>query len=403
MRHPVAPPRRSRRERTVRLLLAVAVAAGGWVTVSRSLAQAVAVGSPALAHRLAPGDGRVTAAVAASLAGAEASAADRRRSDGLARLALRQDATAVLAASTLGVNADFRGDAARARRLFGYVRTLSRRDIGAHLWGIEDAVGRGDVAGALRSYDMALRVKPALSELLYPVLASASADPAIRAELIRTLAGKPSWTESFVSYAAAHGTDPDTTATLLLGLRRAGVAVPPGAHAGAINALVARGLFDRAWAYYAAVRPGAVRNRSRDPRFSAVATPSRFDWEPINEAATTSLSNGAFDFAAPASVGGPLLQQLQLLPPGRYRLSGHSQGIDQPARAAPYWTLRCDGGRELGRVDLPNSTEADGRFAATLDVPAGCPVQLLTLVARPTDAVAGVSGQIDRVQLVPAR
>jgi hypothetical protein len=65
--------------------------------------------------------------------------------------------------------------------------------------------------------------------------------------------------------------------------------------------------------------------------------------------------------------------------------------------------LRCSDGRELGRVALPNSDEAEGNFAGRFSVPAGCPVQTLVLVAPGSEGVSGLSGQIDRAQMSPAR
>lgn len=385
------------------MLAALALVCGIW-SVAFSFAQAIGKERPDVAHRLAPWDGRLTALAATAMVGPEAGAADRRRADALAREALMRDATAVNAASTLGVNADMRGDPVRSRQAFLYALTLTRRDAATALWVIEDAVKRGDVPAALRGYDVALRVKPVLSDLLYPVLTAASTDPVIRAALIRTLAARPMWTESFVSYAASNSPDWNATSSLLLGLQRAGVTVPAGAQASVVNGLIAQGRMGRAWEYYASIRSGVRRDRSRDPGFDAGGTtPSQFDWEPINEGVTTAIANGAFDFAAPPSVGGPLLQQMQLLPPGRYRLLGRSQGIEQEAASRPYWTLRCADRRELGRIDIPNSQSDGGRFAGTFVVPANCPVQLLLLVARPTDTVAGLSGQVDRTQLLPLR
>ena len=97
-----------------------------------------------------------------------------------------------------------------------------------------------------------------------------------------------------------------------------------------------------------------------------------------------------------------MLTQVQVLPPGAYRLVGRSSGLDQPEASRPYWALTCRDGRELGRVAVPNSAQAEGQFAGELRVPAGCPVQVLALIARPSDDVSGVSGQIDAAQLVPA-
>lgn len=396
--------RRSPTEWAVRLALAAAAAVLGYYSVTFSIAQVVVDSDPALAYRLAPYDGRITAAYATSLAGEDATLQDRARADNLAKLALRQDPTAVAAVATLGVNADVRGDKAAARRYFIYAQKLSRRDFRTQLWMIEDAVERGDVPAAVHQYDITLRVFPNLGEILYPVLASASGDPAIRRELVRTLAGKPLWGENFINFVVGNGPDPRSTAALFLGLRRAGVAVPEAARAGAVNALIAAGQNDAAWSYYASVRPGADRRRSRDPRFTAgIDTPSQLDWVPIDEGGlTVSIQAGVVDFAAPASLGGPMLQQLQLLSPGSYRLTGHSIGIEQVEDARPYWVLGCRGGRELGRVEVPNSTVANGVFSGTFSVPTGCPVQTLVLIARPSDSVSGLSGQLDRVALAPA-
>lgn len=83
--------------------------------------------------------------------------ARRREADRLARLALRQDPTAVAALATLGLNAQIRGDTNSARRYFAYSDKLSRRSLTTRLWAIEDAVARDDIPAALRNYDVALR------------------------------------------------------------------------------------------------------------------------------------------------------------------------------------------------------------------------------------------------------
>jgi len=108
---------------------------------------------------------------------------------------------------------------------------------------------------------------------------------------------------------------------------------------------------------------------------------------------------GGFDFSAGPSVGGPMLQQMQMLPPGTYLLQGRSRDIDQAADAQPYWMLQCYKGRELGRVAVPNSVVARGGFDGRLTVPADCPVQLLALVAVPSEAMTGLAGTIEQVEL----
>lgn len=358
---------------------------------------------------LAPRDGRITATLSERLSGPEASATERTESDQVARLAVQQDPTAVAAVATLGINAQLRGDVAAARRLFAYAESLSRRDFRTQLWAVEDAVARGNIPDALRHYDVALRTSRIAPDLMFPVLASAIEEPSIRAELVRTLAAKPSWASSFIDYIAVNGPAPRTTAILLLELHRASVPISQGAQASLINALLSAEQFETAWIFYQRFRPGADRRSARDRYFTAdLETPTVFDWIPMSEGGyTTSIQRGEkgglFDFSAPPSVGGPLLRQAQMLPPGDYILEGHSSAIDQPQGTRPYWVLACPDGRELGRVVIPSSSENNGNFSGQLRVSADCPLQFLSLIARPSDAMAGLSGQIDDLRLRPAR
>lgn len=403
-------PRRSLREWAIRISLAMAALAVGSFSISHTIAQVLVKNDSVLAHALAPWDGRITAALAASLAGPEATPADRRRGDALARQALRQDPTTVAAASTLGVNAQIRGDGETASRLFVYSEKLSRRDLQTQLWKIEEAVTRNDIRGALHHYDIALRAKGQSWALLFPILASASADAQVRGALVQTLTSKPLWTEYFVYNVASNPPDPKTASLLFLDLRRAGVPVSHAAHASAINALLGGGFAEEAWNHYATIRRGVDRRRSRDPRFvGAGENPTAFDWSPVNDGGVSGSiqrdnSGGVFDFSVPATIGGPLLQQLQMLPPGRYRITGHGNGIEQAAGSRPYWVLICrSDGRELARVTMPNSSVAGGKFDGQMVVPTGCPLQVLMLAARASDAVSGLAGQIDTVQLAPAQ
>ena len=172
-----------------------------------------------------------------------------------------------------------------------------------------------------------------------------------------------------------------------------------------VNALVTAGSFDQGWTYYQSLRPDTDRRHSRDPDFSSGgAIASLFDWAPVTNDAVVSASidSGVFNFSAPSTVGGVVLQQIQLLPPGLYRLSGVSTGIDQPAGSQPYWQLICSSGRELGRVRLTNSSENGGKFAGLLTVDVGCKVQTLRLVIQPSSSIGGVTGQIDRAIIAPA-
>lgn len=400
-------PRRSSKEWAARIALALVAAMLGYIATTHSLAQVLRTKAPEQAYRLAPYDGRIAAYLSAHMSGPDATAEERAEAGRLARSALRQEPTAVAAVATLGLNAQVRNDTAAARRYFAYSDKLSRRDLRSRLWLIEDAVTSEDIPRALRHYDIALRTSRTAPALLYPVLASAITDDTIRAELTKTLASRPAWSEEFVAFAAANA-DPLAVARLFQRLGNARLTVPDYAQAAVISRLISQKDYAAAWSYYASVRAGVDRRRSRDSSFAAnLPSPSAFDWVPLGGGAGISTvilggtQDGVFDFSAPASVSGPLLEQLQFLPPGDYMIQGRTTGIDQAEGARPYWTMRCIEGRELGRVILPNSNENAGVFRGRYMVPPGCSAQYLRLVARPSNAVGGLSGQITEAYLQP--
>lgn len=403
-------PARSLREWALRGGLAVAALAAGGLSTAQTFGYVLRSAAPERAIAFAPSDGRILADLAAQQAvSGETAVRTRARIDALAREALRREPLAALALTALAIDAEYRGDRAAARRLITQSDRLSRRELGTRLWLIEDAVGRGDIEAALGHYDIALRTARVAPDTLFPVLAQAISDEQINRGTAALLAKSPAWKDEFFAYLGEKSSDPAASALLFRRLAAAGVAPGEGPQAGVVNALIAKGRFDAAWDFYRTLRPGARRDRLRDPEFTAaLARPSLFDWLPVTLEAGISASiqggerGGVFDFAAPATVGGTVLQQFELLAPGTYRLSGRSAGLAQPADSRPYWQLVCADGREAGRVEVGNVDRAGGRFAGTLTVPAGCPAQTLRLIVRPSNEVGGVTGQIEQVSLAPA-
>lgn len=398
--------RRTPREWPIRGALALAALPFAYLGVTHSLALAAMAGNAEQAYALAPYDGRLAAhAAALRLVDKQSDAA--HMAAGLARQALRRDPTAVEAVATLGYVALAQGDTADARRLFAYAEKLSRRDLQTQLWAIEDASAAGDVPRTLRHYDIALRTNTPASDLLFPILTQAIAMPEVRSGLVTLLAKRPVWGPRFIVHVAGKGQQPEAGALFFIALYRAGVPIPDDATAALINTLVANDAGEDAWRLYQILHPGTDRRRSRNGRFEgASGTPSLFDWTPVNDAGVSasilSGDHGLFDFAVSPSVGGVVLQQMQALTPGTYRLRGHAIGIAPPAAPLLYWMLSCHNGREVGRIAISPSAQASGMFEGRFTVPTDCPLQMLSLMARPSDTPSGVSGQIDRVQLEPA-
>lgn len=381
----------------------------GYLVVTRALAMTVASNDLTAAHALAPENTRIAAALAREVLNSDPlDPLNRREAAALATQALSRDATTVEAMGVLGLTAQLRGDVAGSRRWFRHADQLSRRDMPTELWLIEDAVGRGSVSEALHHYDVALRTQLGAGEILFPILSGAAAQPAIANELAKTLARRPLWLTDFLNYVAERGQDSASAVQLFERLRALGVSPPSRAQAVLVNMMLRRGERVAAWAYYVSTHPGADRRRSRDPYFSMQTEASQFDWIAADDPGVSATlqpdaDRGVFSFAVAPTVGGPLLEQLQLLPTGDYLLEGHSNRVEQPAGRAPYWELKCaQSGRVLGRVAVTGSSRNGGKFAGRFTVPAECLSQILTLIAPPSDAVDGLSGEIDYVQLRPA-
>lgn len=396
-------PGRSPREWAMRGGLAAAALALGYVSTTETLGYALMRADPKRAYALSPGDGRIAGVLAQQIASTnDASPADRHRADALARGALAAEPLAVTAMTALGLDAQVAGNTAAARRLFVHSDAVSRRELGPRLWLIEDAVARGDVPGALRHYDIALRTEKNARELLFPILSNAVSDPAIARALVDTIAAaKPAWATPFVLNLPTSGAAPQTTASLFRQLMHRDVHIPPEAQAGVVNALFAGGAFDEAWAFYKNIQPGAVRAASRNADFRVQPeAASPFDWKTAsdNSGMTASILNsadgGVLDFSSPATVGGAIAEQAQVLPPGHYRLAGAAQGLSGNATLAPYWQLACVDGRELGRVPMIVGADGKGTFDGGIEVPSTCRAQVLRLVIRPVSDTGGVTGQI---------
>lgn len=397
---------RSGREWAVRIALAVGLTVFGLDASRQALASAASSSNPALAYSLAPTDGMVLADMAQSLAGPKASKADRQLASQFAVLALRRDATAVPALVTLGLNSQLENGYAGARPIFDYVQRLTRRSLQAELWQIQDSAAQGDVGNSLRHFDIALRTSRQAPDLLFPILGAAIQDPDTREKLARVMVTNPRWNELFIPYVAGNGQNPLAVAALFRRLAAGSVAIPAPSQAIVVARLVTSHP-DQAWVYYASVRPGVKRTYSRNPRFTAaIVEPSPFDWVPTED---TSLSvsilgaseGGAVELSIPATNGGELLSQLQYLPPGTYNLGGQSADIVQASAARLYWQLRCERGRELGRVNVLAPQQRAGRFAGRFSVPADCPIQRLSLIVRSNDATEVLTGRITEVRLVP--
>lgn len=390
----------------MRGVLATLAAALGFFSVSDTLANVVVKGDAAAAYSLAPWDGVIAANLAQTEMSTEPVSGRQSHLAQLAREAIILDATAVEALDVLGLQAQLRGETGVALNIFSQSMALSRRELRPQIWAIEEAVSRGDIDGALHQYDIALRTSRRGPDMLFPVLASAISEPKVRTALIRRLRAGPIWNERFITYVGRAQIDPVAAVSFFREGERLGLPIKDSDRTAVVNALARRGKIELAWDYYSTFR-SADNNRSRDAKFTSnIEAPAVFDWTPHNAPGISGIiqqgrDGGVVDFSAAPSVGGVVLEQLQVLAPGRYSFESTVEDLEQPERSKPYWVLSCQSGQEIGRIPLPNAQSTQKRVTGSFNLPSGCSVQTLALVLRSSDEVSGVSGRVISAQIVP--
>jgi len=378
------------------------------VSTRYSLALALRDSDPQTALRLAPDDAEVLATVAARTVRSQIrSAAARAQASREAKAALMREPGNVSAVATLGLIAAADGKVATARSFFAYSMRRSRRNLSTQLWLIEDAVGRNDVSEALSHYDIALRTSSRAPAILFPILISAVSDPQIRAGLVPLFRRGPLWKEAFEITLAQQTHDFAAAADLFAKMAAGGVAPSATSENILLSNMVTAGQIDGAWRYYRLHRLRSDPIQPRNATFSPAGTDgSPFDWGLINDNGISSSlgggnngQGGALSFTISPSIAGIIAQQVQKLPAGRYRLSGHSREIRQEAKNYLRWEILCSDGRPLGKAMINASEAAAASFSADFEIPANCSTQLLRLIALPSDDVAGITGQMLDVRI----
>lgn len=398
--------RRAPRALGPRLALAAVVVSIAGFGILDALANVVAVGNPSAAHTLAPWNSRILARAAEQSFATMPKAQLDSRPALLAKKALRGDGTSTRAVNTLALIAQLSGDKQRTRDLFTYSLALSRRDFSARVWAIEDAVLRGDIAGALANYDIALRTSSDAPNVLFPILASALKEPLVRAELLKLASTEPRWLADFMDIATRRDESANDTLVFLdeAAGKRIDLPLDRSDRDGLVDALIVARNYDGAWRTYASQRPKIAKDRSRDPSFAKIsALPTVFDWR-INEYGSGQADGQVhyLEYSAPPTTGGVVAQQYQLLPPGRYVIETvfDSNSGAAGSNFAPYWSLTCTDGRELVRLELVQRGERTVR-RQTFGVSSDCPFQMLGLTVRPSNGTTWAEGRVHSLAIRP--
>ena len=395
-------PHESSRSRRRRAVARTAIVAGSVLAVAvfipSSLASWLDPDHPETAARIAPWNARVAADAAGRL-GADPRVPEVRS---LVQKALARDLTLTPAIELRAADLAASGHQAEAARLFHLSDGLSRRSLPTRLWLIQDAVDRGDVEGALRNFDIALRTSTDAPAILYPVLARASADPRLTVPLARTLDRLSDWRLMFLEWTLANGANAHSIANVVAEMRDRAFIKGNDVDQLLIERLVTARDFQPAVLLHQRFRtkPSAM---VADWNFADPSARYPFGWGLVGggslgaERALSSAGPMLAYHAAPAT-SGQLAAQLLDLAPGRYVLTTKTAAA--AGAEAPYWSISCgeNTGGEIGRLDQPPA--AGERGSTVFTVPPGCAAQWLTLSVRP-GADAPQSGAIAWVSVSP--
>ncbi len=364
--------------------------------------------APTLALKVAP-DNAAALVSMSSRSMQPLTLASMRVSADFADRAYRREPVSAAALRQLGFAAEVAGQQDRARHLIQQSALLSRRDFEGQLWLIQDAVNRGDVAEALRHYDVALRTSKRAPAVLFGPLTVATADSILLRPLARMLLRQPPWGNTFLLQAASTSTAPGNMVKLIAMLLSKGYPVTPLAIQSLEGRLIQTGDYDAAWTLFAVAYPPARRDTIRNPRFQDMASEGlAFGWsfDVSGSATSVVIDDGRgrrLSYSAPVGTGGIVARQMLLLPPGTYRLSSTVTENNHAGESAPVWRIRCVNQTEaLGSLPLPIVTTEPKRVQALIGVN-GCMAQWLEMVLAATDDPEGIAGAISDVNLSRVR
>jgi hypothetical protein len=304
----------------------------------------------------------------------------------LASQSLRGQALNARALRVLGYVTVTKPNDSHARKLVELAEKTSRRDLGAQVWLVEQAVVENNIPAALRHYDVALSTNVSAQDLLFPILANALGADAVRREFVGYIKKDRPWLEPFAGYAIWHNPNPENLVAAINsagGLPRAGVY--RRLESQLLSKLVEKQLYDTATSYYRTL-PGSSPQVLTSVAFDKVTTNQNFApiaWEFVAGAGINAALNDANELQLSALSGerGVAARKLLFLPPGQYQFDADARVVTLGEGASSSWEFRCVRDRQAALVwrREVSAKDASGDAGASISVPSGCAAQFLDL------------------------
>lgn len=352
------------------VVMAVAALLLGWWTVRDALVEALARQRPNVALRLDPTDAVALATdFRLKIANHPPSPAALHDWAMRARTSL---AGAPLSASMVRMVAS---DPAtpQSKQLLQLAERISRRDALLQIALIEAAVFAGRIDLALTHYDRALSIYPDTRPLLFPVLASAIEQPAVRAGLIDVTHRRRPWIGAFLAYAVQQAPSAHAVADLLTRLDHGSNAYPGVKGEEAALAVRLLASHDYRTAHALAQRSiGSDAAAIDRPGFSTAtwATATRpLTWTTVEaESIDTQPDGSTVTVTAGPGSSGLAFYRVLIPPPGRYRFAATAApSQDGISMAAGSWNLICLG--VSGQPTQLGTVRTNPAGAATVNLP----------------------------------
>lgn len=295
--------------------------------------------------------------------------------------------------------------------------SVAPSDSVSQLWLASRYLSESRFADALDHIDRALRARPDLSELVFPVVAGGLQNMDFATELVNTLALQPPWRRVFLAYVASLPGHIAGAGQLFAGLAE----ISPLAEDEA-RLLIGRFERDQQWNDMRAAWDSiAIEHKPR----TGMVVDGGFESNPHGFGLGWRISRvpGAISGFAPAGGsrdGGRALnlrfldqrvafahvQQLMLLPKGRYILSGEAKPAGLRARRGLRWDVSCQGRSDfIAQSPVFAGTSPWKSWTLEFEVPDDCPVQWLVLRLEAiglSEQMIGGSIALDGLRIDPA-
>nr|WP_313633958.1 hypothetical protein [Brevundimonas naejangsanensis] len=331
-----------------------------------------------------------------------------------ARSVLLREPLSARAYSRLGQISVLDGDTGEADLLMQAAARRSLRDGPSQVWIFARALERGDHKAAAQAFDILMRRRPDLFDALAPAaMAALDQNPNARTAMAERLALEPAWRGRFLGAYVQKAATAQHAYDVLQQLRRAPASPSDAEMRSYIDRLLAERAYVAAyvaWAQHHSLQD-ATDDGVSDGGFEEEPALPPFGWTfKVGDGAAAQrgpATNGA-GWVLQASVAGglsrrTLAQQMMVLSPGVYQLSGRAWTRAGDAESRFVWSIRCVGGAE--RASMTEGRSSPGRwrtFVVDFEIPAtGCDAQTLALQARPGASLA--PAEVDYDQLVVAR